>query len=47
MYKGFWLWGAQSIELYVSGRLWEVHLSVFYMLGGGLEGSRFQEPKRS
>ena len=38
MYRGFWLWEAQSIVFYVSGRLWEAHSVVFYevlmVLGG-------------
>ena len=43
MYRGFWLWEAQSIVFYVSGRLWEAQSIVFYVSGGGLGGPASNE----
>ena len=33
MYRGFWLWEAQSIVFYVSRRLWEAESNVFNVSG--------------
>ena len=33
MYRGFWLWEAQSIVFYVFGRLWEAHFVVIHVFG--------------
>ena len=41
---GLWARDAQCIPFYVSGRLWEVHLFVFPVFGGGVAGARFWEP---
>ena len=39
MYRGFWLWEAQSVVFYQGLRLWEAHLYVFYV-SGRLSGGR-------